>query len=272
MMESLDAQAPPPLSFFPHHQGDIWEYVGSAGNYFQNRITADSLGPDGRFYIETTMFGKMRIDTTTFEVHGRIWAGGEYENLIYKLDADVGEWWTVSRRQQYSIQAHVVAIYGTVIFGNIPTIVKVIEEVDSASHLQLLTDYLASDFGLIGQDIDLPSFRIRGTLINGIQHGIITSVKEYYTSLEPKAFVLYQNFPNPYNPSTVIEYELFEATEAELKVSDMLGQEARVLVNAHQPKGNYKVDFHAEGLSSGVYVYTLKTSRGMKSKRMLLLR
>lgn len=62
----LHGQTPNPLSFFPHHLGDIWEYVeaGHPEFYWQNIVLADSLGPDGRYYIQTSQFANFIVDTS----------------------------------------------------------------------------------------------------------------------------------------------------------------------------------------------------------------
>ena len=149
------AQLPPPLSFFPHHQGDIWEYVHPSipGPYEQNIITTDSLAPDGRYYLSTTMRGRMLVDTTLLEVRSNIWGGSNYENLTYKLDAALNDMWNVYRHGSFNLQARVVGIFQTILFGRLVS-VKQIDYTDSASGLLLDTDYLAESFGLIGQDND----------------------------------------------------------------------------------------------------------------------
>ena len=68
------------------------------------------------------------------------------------------------------------------------------------------------------------------------------------------AYALYQNFPNPFNPSTVINYQIAQRGPVALKVYDVLGREVRTLVNEEQPAGSYTVTFDASNLSSGVYL------------------
>jgi hypothetical protein len=85
-------------------------------------------------------------------------------------------------------------------------------------------------------------------------------------------FSLSQNFPNPFNPVTVISYQLPQSGMITLKVYDILGREVASLVDEYQPEGRYEVEFDAEGLSSGVYLYRIKAGSFMETRKMILLR
>lgn len=99
----------------------------------------------------------------------------------------------------------------------------------------------------------------------------ITSVNN--SDLEiPASFELRQNFPNPFNPSTSIEYRVSSISNVSLKVYDVLGKEVATLVNEEQSAGSYEVDFNASGLSSGMYFYKLQTDNFVETKKMLLLK
>lgn len=261
-----DGLAQSPLSFFPHHLGDVWQRDLN----WQNTITKDSLGADGRYYIETSSDGKLRLDTSSLELHGRWWGGEEYSNLLFKLDALQGDRWTL-RRNPNTILATVIAVFNTFVIDAVVE-VKQVDYADSASGLLLITEYFANSFGLIGEDIDaMPSWRLLGARINGVQHGYVVSVAEE-TGNVPQSVVLHQNYPNPFNPSTVIRYTLGEGTRVELKVVDMLGRDVKTLVNDYQPRGSYKTVFDGKDVASGVYIYVLKTLDRTNSRRMLLLR
>ncbi|MBN1299963.1 MAG: T9SS type A sorting domain-containing protein, partial [Melioribacteraceae bacterium] len=87
------------------------------------------------------------------------------------------------------------------------------------------------------------------------------------------------NFPNPFNPSAWISYQLPEAGVVSIKVYDMLGKEVAELVNEMKDMGIYNVQFNANDLASGIYVYTIRVdalseeSTGfIASKKMLLMK
>ncbi len=84
-------------------------------------------------------------------------------------------------------------------------------------------------------------------------------------------FKLFQNYPNPFNPSTTISYRIPETSHIRLKVFSGLGEEIAVLVDKVKQRGIHTVSFNAEGLSSGVYFYTLFTNKFNETKKLVLL-
>ncbi|MCU7502353.1 MAG: T9SS type A sorting domain-containing protein [Ignavibacteria bacterium] len=86
----------------------------------------------------------------------------------------------------------------------------------------------------------------------------------------PETYQLSQNFPNPFNPSTVIKYSVPENSFVTLKVYDMLGKEVATLVNEQKSRGNYEIQFDASKLSSGTYIYQMKTNNFIENKKMIL--
>jgi len=97
-----------------------------------------------------------------------------------------------------------------------------------------------------------------------------TAVKTSPTS--PYEYKLFENYPNPFNPSTTIQYTLKEKGNTILKVFNLLGQEVAMLVNEDQAVGSHSVTFNANRLSSGVYFYTIESGTFRQSKKMLLLK
>jgi hypothetical protein len=88
----------------------------------------------------------------------------------------------------------------------------------------------------------------------------------------PRGTALEQNFPNPFNPTTAIRYELGAASHVRLMVYDLLGRPVRQLVDALQPAGRHVATFHAESLASGLYLYTLDTGADVFTRRMMLVK
>ncbi|GMR25562.1 MAG: hypothetical protein BMS9Abin39_0870 [Ignavibacteria bacterium] len=85
-------------------------------------------------------------------------------------------------------------------------------------------------------------------------------------------FKLHQNYPNPFNPTTSIQYTVSNAGFISLKIYDVLGKEVSSLVNEYKSAGNYKINFDASSLASGVYLYKLKSGNFVDVKKMLLLK
>jgi photosystem II stability/assembly factor-like uncharacterized protein len=88
----------------------------------------------------------------------------------------------------------------------------------------------------------------------------------------PNIFALHQNFPNPFNPTTAIKYQIPELNFVTLKVYDVLGKEVAILVNEEKPAGTYEVEFKGTSLPSGIYFYQLKTDSYIKTRKMVLIK
>ena len=88
----------------------------------------------------------------------------------------------------------------------------------------------------------------------------------------PTNYKLEQNFPNPFNPVTTIQYQLPVDSKVTLKVYDILGAEVTTLVNEIQQAGYKEVQFDASELSSGVYVYRLVVSNYISTKKLMVVK
>jgi len=88
----------------------------------------------------------------------------------------------------------------------------------------------------------------------------------------PTELKLEQNFPNPFNPSTTINYSIEKNGFVSLKVFDVLGNEVANLVNDIKQAGNYSINFNAENLANGIYFYLLKAGNNSLTKKMILIK
>jgi len=88
----------------------------------------------------------------------------------------------------------------------------------------------------------------------------------------PRAYSLSQNYPNPFNPSTSISFTLTKSTFVTLKIYNVLGNEITTLVNQNMPGGKHEIRFNANGLPSGVYLYTITAGDFVDTKKMLLMK
>jgi hypothetical protein len=86
------------------------------------------------------------------------------------------------------------------------------------------------------------------------------------------SYLLSQNFPNPFNPSTQIVYHILSSGPVLLQVFDVLGRNVATLVNDTQQPGRYSISFNASSLPSGLYFYQLRTGTVSETKRMMLLK
>jgi len=89
---------------------------------------------------------------------------------------------------------------------------------------------------------------------------------------EKLEFRLDENYPNPFNPTTTINYQINEKGFVNLKVYDIIGKEVAILVNETQNSGKYSVSFNASNLPSGVYIYSLRVNNFIKNNKMTLVK
>ena len=120
-------------------------------------------------------------------------------------------------------------------------------------------------------------WRIDGRNSNGTTEGSIwrfTVEGEKVTGLNSvqNETVVVHNFPNPFNESTYIKYELESETQVELSVYNILGREIATLVNQQQTAGEHSILFDAKALENGIYIYILKTGLVEQRGKMLLMK
>ena len=87
-----------------------------------------------------------------------------------------------------------------------------------------------------------------------------------------KDYALFQNYPNPFNPQTNIEFAVKEACRVTLKIYDIQGHLISTLVDQDMSIGNYKVNFNADNLASGIYFYSIRMGNYIATKKMILYR
>ncbi|MFZ1517793.1 MAG: T9SS type A sorting domain-containing protein [Ignavibacteriaceae bacterium] len=85
-------------------------------------------------------------------------------------------------------------------------------------------------------------------------------------------FSLSQNYPNPFNANTTIEYSIESPSEVNISVFNILGEKISEIYNSFQDKGNYKLNFNSNSLSSGIYFYQMRTHKFCETKKMILLK
>jgi hypothetical protein len=105
------------------------------------------------------------------------------------------------------------------------------------------------------------------------EHSNTDPIEKSKTTLQQSDdYKLFQNFPNPFNPSTKISYKIKKEGNVSLTVFNLVGQEISVLVNEKQSAGNYEVEFDASELTTGVYLYKLQINGYTSVKRMTVLK
>ncbi len=116
------------------------------------------------------------------------------------------------------------------------------------------------------------SYRLLSYDINGTRHEYSTVAATPVSSAPPTEYALEQNYPNPFNPQTTITYAVKDPGFVSLKVYNLVGQEVATLVSNTMDAGRYTVNFTADNLPSGIYLYTLTAGEFSQTQKMLLLK
>jgi len=117
------------------------------------------------------------------------------------------------------------------------------------------TGFITGDGGLILKTTDGGSVFVNQTVVES-----------------PSSFKLFQNFPNPFNPTTTIKFEISKSSNVKISVFDITGKEIETLVNEKLNAGTYQTEWNGTSYSSGIYFYKMITDGYVETKRMILLR
>ncbi|MBI3586894.1 MAG: T9SS type A sorting domain-containing protein, partial [Ignavibacteriales bacterium] len=98
-----------------------------------------------------------------------------------------------------------------------------------------------------------------------------TSVEQRESGV-PSAFKLSQNFPNPFNPSTTIEFSIPKSGSVKIAIYNILGSLVATLVDQHLSAGTYRTQWNASGVASGVYFYQIQANGFIETKRLMFIK
>jgi hypothetical protein len=90
--------------------------------------------------------------------------------------------------------------------------------------------------------------------------------------LNTLSFNLQQNFPNPFNPTTTINYSLAKEGHVKLIIYDAIGSQVAIIVDEYRPAGNYSIRFNGNNLASGIYLYRLESGNYSAAKKFVLMK
>lgn len=121
--------------------------------------------------------------------------------------------------------------------------------------------YLNSDFAI----------RVLKVSVNGILGEIITDV-EGINETSSDETILYQNFPNPFNSSTIIKYQIPDDGKIKISIYNILGERLIVLSDEYKSKGTYSLVFNSENLPTGIFIYTLESNIKLLAKKFTIIK
>ncbi|HLF19406.1 MAG TPA: T9SS type A sorting domain-containing protein, partial [Bacteroidota bacterium] len=119
-------------------------------------------------------------------------------------------------------------------------------------------------------DADIPGLRKAKGHDKNNGPSVSGQAEQLLSSGVPSSYALHEAYPNPFNPSTTIRYDLSQDDYVKLKIFDVTGREIAVLVDGFQQGGQYMVQFNANGLPSGIYLYQISTGKFTQAKKLVL--
>jgi len=225
----------------------------SYSTLFYWRVSAKNAGGTGSWsgaWSFTTIIEKPTVPTLAFPLNN---AAGLTQPVIIK-------WRKSLRVERYEVLVSTSNTFGQITYRDtLQTDTSV-----TVSGLVRNTTYYwkvrAKNAGGVSDWSDVWNFKTRDTT---------TQTESEFT---PKEFSLGQNFPNPFNPSTTIEFSIAIAGQVSLKIFDMLGNEVEVPVDEDMNAGTYRITFNAIELPSGIYFCRLQSGEFTATKKLILIK
>ena len=147
------------------------------------------------------------------------------------------------------------------------------DQLDSLSSIgvnHIYTEYTGAGHDIWSQSYDDPILH-RWLFSQRKETGAVKVELKTSTAI-PLSSNLYDNYPNPFNPSTSISFSLGTRSSTSLRVYDVLGREVATIFSGELSAGSYTMQWHAENISSGVYFYRLQSGSFSETKKLLLLK
>ena len=193
----------------------------------------------------------------------------------FKINPQKGDAWEQYWKGGVILYNSIIDTFTAKVFNKY-TLVYVIDRKDSSLIIGS-REYWTKEYGMIDGLYEQEEDILKGCVIDGILYGDTTVTGIEDIKGLPDKFVLYQNFPNPFNPTTSIKYFLSESGMVKLVIYNVLGQTVKTLVNKYQNSGSYSINANLSNYSSGVYIYRLdfageKGEQFSSVKKMILLK
>ena len=145
---------------------------------------------------------------------------------------------------------------------------QVVEKINPKEEMEVIFEFDVKREAPVNKK-DTVEFLITGS------EGVYAAKQFILSYTAPKDYKLEQNFPNPFNPTTTIQYQIpvnKSGAFVSLKIYDILGSEVATLVNDKQEAGYYDIEFNGSPLASGMYIYRLSAGDYVSTKKMMMIK
>jgi len=262
-----------PQNYFPLEVGNRWDYFISGyshgGNYWYDTLSVEVIG-------------KISFNTNKdYYILSESFFGGEYlcikNDSLYFYDTDDS-----LDCLMFAFNQNDSSYYSSCMFDScrvntdiIGTHFGITDTIQRHLHYFWGLYEYSRLFGLVywnwGSLLQVWEYSLSGCIISGVTYGnLLVSID--MGNAPVNEFMLFQNYPNLFNPTSTIKYQIPELSFVTLKVYDVLGNEIATLVNAEMPAGEYVVEFDGSGLTSGIYFYQLRAGNFFETRKMILMK
>ncbi len=193
----------------------------------------------------------------------------EFENVHDLLAFEIKLASTMQGLELESVERAEV-LNGATFVSNVTEENEVILALASTTAIEESGALLNLRFNILDENFD-SRFDIKTFIANELDL-TATSVGEEEDAVIPTEYDLSQNYPNPFNPSTNISFSIPEAGFVQLDVFNLLGQRVATLVSENRQAGIHTVNFDAQRLSSGIYIYRIQSGDFVSTKKMMLIK
>ena len=252
---------------FPLHIGDRWIYWEYPTYFREVSIQSDTTMTNGKLYynLNSEFYRQQGDSVFKFDT----FLNDEY--LLFDFSAEVGD--TITNLE-YG-ENDTLQIILTYKFENGEYLdVNGTYYTFFINQTQLVDDEISlsvfDSLGIIERNSTWFDENLSGAVIDGNIYGNVTSAEN--EELVIQNFSLEQNFPNPFNPATTINYNLDINSFVNLGIYNIIGEKVETLVNEFQKSGNHKINFNASNLPSGIYFYKLVSNKRVLVKKMSLIK
>ncbi len=289
------------LEFYPLNIGNYWEYEEVVMTYelpwwlpnfdttfYSVTVASDTILDNGQSYFillehrvvnDDNFYHSSfeRIDSLSGNVYRYTGYIEKYECLIDSLKAELGD--TIkANRPQFGSDDRPIIVFSK------DTSENIFNEYRRMKYFESFADFIVNPFqyGLI-QNIGLYEIswsfdfgwhkdRLIYAEINNQKYGhsIFLSINdiEYY----PISFTLFQNYPNPFNYKTIIQFYLNRSSNVQLDLYSITGEKLFNIFRGFKSAGSHSIELNGDALSSGIYIYTIKSGNYQDSKKCILIK
>jgi len=284
------------LDYYPLNYGDYWEYLDFYYNYVFPFFEYEAFNFSVEVVGDTVLNNKIYkiIEYRNIPNAGNRWYN--YERIdsltgnVYRYDDEYDQW-----GDEYLLDSLCAdlgdtsrAIRGDIVLSD--KVCNVCQWIEEDSVLNIKTSVksfmyqcyipgfqyrLAKGIGYVG-DFNC-EFTCGGTellyaKIKGIEYGEKVNRVEEKTSNLINGYKIYQNFPNPFNSYSIIEYEIPNSTYIQISLYNTLGEEVKSIYKGNVTPGKHQIKINGTSLSSGIYYYILKSYGVVLGKKCLVLK